>query len=244
MRVGVIKRGKYGERLIQVIKERTDFQVFFAEVPQYLPDFIEDPEEFVRSLNLGPEVFDVDLLILYTFHPDLTPEIVKVAGERGVKAAIIPGGIARAGSIDELKRIAERYNIHIEVDEICCTLEECGVEAIDKFAERLGRPELEVEVLDGRISSVKVIRSSPCGSTWHAAQGLIGKTVDEAPALAGLLCQQYPCRAVRGTPGGIHTSGDLHKDAVERALGHAAKLELPEQSKPIKIEPGRRLKAR
>jgi hypothetical protein len=244
MRVGVIKRGKYGERLIQIIKERTDFQVFFAEVPQYLPDFIEDPEEFMRSLNIGPEVLDVDLLILYTFHPDLTPEIVKMAGEKGVKAAIIPGGIARAGSIDELERIAERYNIHIEVDEICCTLEECGVEAVDKFAERLGRPELEVEVKDGRISNVKVIRGSPCGSTWHAAQGLIGKTVDEAPALAGLLCQQYPCRAVRGTPGGIHTSGDLHKDAVERALGRAAKLELPEQSKPIKIEPGRRVKAR
>lgn len=240
MLVGVVKRGKYGERLIQVIKDRTDFQVVSAEVPQYLPGFIEDPEEFVKGLNINPEVFDADLLILYTFHPDLTPEIVKMAGEHGVKAAIIPGGIARAGSIGELERIAEKYNIHIEVDEICCTLEKCGVPAVDEFAEKLGKPEIEVKAKDGRIASINVIRGSPCGSTWHAAEGLIGKTIEEAPSLAGLLCQQYPCRAVRGTPGGIHTSGDLHKDAMERALGRVTKLELPEQSKPIKIEPGKK----
>jgi hypothetical protein len=64
--------------------------------------------------------------------------------------------------------------------------------------------------------------------------------VEEAPSMAGLFCQQYPCRAVRGTPGGIHTSGDLHKDAMERALRMATNLQLPAQSKPIKIKAGKR----
>ena len=240
MLVGVVKRGKYGERLIETIKKHTNFQVVSVEVPQVLPGFIEDPQEFVDELNLNPEIFKVDLLILYTFHPDLTPEIVRLAGEKGVKAAIIPGGIGRAGSIGELEKIAEKYGIHIEVDEICCTLEKCGVPAVDEFAELLGKPEIEVETKDGRISSVKVLRGSPCGATWHSAEGLIGKKVDEAPSMAGLFCQQYPCRAVRGTPGGIHTSGDLHKDAMERALGKLTNLVLPEQSRPIKIEPGKK----
>jgi thymidylate synthase len=240
MLVGVVKRGKYGERLIETIKKHTNFQVVSVDVPQVMPGFIEDPEEFVAELNLDPKIFQADLLILYTFHPDLTPEIVRLAGERGVKAAIIPGGIGRAGSIGELEKIAERYGIHIEVDEICCTLEKCGVPAVDEFAEKLGKPEIEVETKEGRISSVKVLRGSPCGATWHSAEGLVGKTVNEAPSMAGLFCQQYPCRAVRGTPGGIHTSGDLHKDAMERALGKLTKLELPEQSKPIKIEPGKK----
>ena len=239
MLVGVVKRGKYGERLIETITKHTDFQVVSVEVPQVLPGFIEDPEEFVKDLNLDPKIFQADLLILYTFHPDITPEIVRMAGERGVKAAIIPGGIGRAGSIGELERIADRYGIHIEVDEICCTLEECGVPVVDEFARKLGRPELDVETKDGRISRVKVLRGSPCGATWHTAEGIVGKTVDEAPSMTGLFCQQYPCRAVRGTPGGIHTSGDLHKDAMERALGAVTSLKLPEQSRPIKIDPGK-----
>ena len=82
MLVGVVKRGKYGERLLETIKTRTDFQVVSVEVPQVLPGFIEDPEEFVRELNLDPRIFQADLLILYTFHPDLTPEIVRLAGQR------------------------------------------------------------------------------------------------------------------------------------------------------------------
>jgi hypothetical protein len=240
MLVGVVKRGKYGERLLETIKTRTDFQVASVEVPQVLPGFIEDPEEFVRELNLDPRIYQADLLILYTFHPDLTPEIVRLAGIGGVKAAIIPGGMGRAGSIGELERIAEKYGIHIEVDEICCTLEKCGVPVIDEFAQKLGKPELEVETKDGRISNVTVVRGSPCGATWHAAAGIVGKTVDEAASMTGLFCQQYPCRAVRGTPGGIHTSGDLHKDAMERALGKLTNLKLPDQSKPIKIEPGKK----
>jgi len=240
MLVGVVKRGKYGERLLETIKARTDFAVVSVDVPQVLPGFIEDPEEYVKELNLDPRIFQADLLILYTFHPDLTVEIVRLAGAAGVKAAIIPGGIGRAGSIGELERIAEEYGIHIEVDEICCTLEECGVPVIDEFAGKLGKPELEVETKDGRISNVKVVRGSPCGATWHAAASVKGKTVEEAASMTGLFCQQYPCRAVRGTPGGIHTSGDLHKDAMERALGKLTNLKLPLQSQPIKIKPGKK----
>lgn len=224
---------------METILRHTDFQVVSVEVPEVLPDFIEDPEEFVKDLNLDPKIFQADLLILYTLHPDLTPEIVRMAGEMGVKAAIIPGGIGRAGSIGELERIADKYGIHIEVDEICCTLEKCGIPEVDEFAKKLGRPELEVQTKDGRISRVNVLRGSPCGATWHAAEGVVGKSVAEAPSMTGLFCQQYPCRAVRGTPGGIHTSGDLHKDAMERALGMVTSLKLPEQSRPIKIDPGR-----
>jgi hypothetical protein len=45
---------------------------------------------------------------------------------------------------------------------------------------------------------------------------------------------------VRGTPGGIHTSADLHKHAVEKALGSREELELPLQSRSIKIYPEER----
>jgi len=70
MLVGVVRRGKYGERLLETILRHTDFQVVSVEVPEVLPDFIEDPEEFVKDLNLDPKIFQADLLILYTLHPD------------------------------------------------------------------------------------------------------------------------------------------------------------------------------
>jgi hypothetical protein len=236
MKIGVVTRGKYGERLLDIIKERTDFELVSVEVPQFLPDFIEDPEEFVDQLNLDPHIFGSDVIITYSLHPDVTPEIARMAGKGGAEAIIIPGGIWRAGSISELQKIADEYDIYIEVDEICCTLEKSGIPALDAFAEKLGRPKIDVEVKDGCINSVKVIRGSPCGSTWHMAKEVVGKTVEEAPAWAGLSCQQYPCRAVRGTPGGIHTSGDLHKYAMEKALGLNTELQIADQSKPVKIK--------
>ena len=235
MKVGVVTRGKYGVRLIETIKERTDFEVVSIAIPQFLPDFIEDPEEFLDSLGLDPEFFSSDLIITYSLHPDVTPEIAVRAGKGGAQAVIVPGGIGRAGSVPELQKIADRYGIYIEVDEICCTLDPCGVEAVDAFAEKLGRPRLEVEVEDGWISRVEVLRGSPCGSTWHVARDIIGVRVEDAPARAGLLCQMYPCRAVRGGEGGIHTSGDLHKNAMERALGLDSSIKIPDQSRPIKI---------
>jgi len=235
MRVGVVTRGKYGERLIETIRKRTDFEVVSVDLPQTLPDFIEDPEEFLDDLGLDPEFFTSDLIITYSLHPDITPEIAIRAGKGGAQAVIVPGGIGRAGSVPELQKIADLYGIYIEVDEICCTLDKCGIDAVDSFAEKLGRPEIEVKVEDGRIAEAKVVRGSPCGSTWHVAKDVVGVKLEDAPPRAGLLCQMYPCRAVRGGEGGIHTSGDLHKYAMERALGLDAQLKIADQSKPIKI---------
>jgi hypothetical protein len=50
------------------------------------------------------------------------------------------------------------------------------------------------------------------------AKSLVGTKIKEAPAKGGLLVQQYPCRAIRGTRGGIHKAAKLHKEAVEKAL--------------------------
>ncbi len=235
MQVGVVTRGKYGERLIETIKKRTDFEVVYVDLPQALPEFIEDPGEFLDDLGLDPEFFTSDLIITYSLHPDITPEIAIRAGKGGAQAVIVPGGMGRAGSVPELQKIADQYGIYIEVDEICCTLDKCGIEAVDAFAEKLGRPEMKVEVEDGRIAEVDVVRGSPCGSTWHVAEDVVGVKLEDAPPRAGLLCQMYPCRAVRGGEGGIHTSGDLHKYAMERALGLEATLKIADQSKPIKI---------
>lgn len=120
--IGVITRGKYGLRLIGNIKKNPEFGVSSIKLPESLPDFIEEPGDFMDTLNLDKSVFSSDLVIAYTLHPDLTPEIVRIAGENGAKAVIIAGGISRAGGQSILSDLSEKYNIHIEVHEICCNI--------------------------------------------------------------------------------------------------------------------------
>jgi hypothetical protein len=216
--VGVITRGKYGLRLIENVRNNSNFNISSIELPEKLPDFIETPEDFINELIPDKSIFSNDLIIAYTLHPDLSPEIIRLAGENGARAVIIPGGAPMAGGQSEITKLSKKYNINVQVHEICCDLECTGDKTIDEFASCFGRPEVTINTNNGLIANVKIIRGAPCGSTWHMAKGLMGTKIEEAPARAGLLIQQYPCRAVRGNKGGIHKAAKLHKESVERAL--------------------------
>jgi len=213
--IGVITRGKYGHRLIETVKEHSDFSVVTADLPEFVPVFIEEPDEFLESLNFDRRVFSAEIVVTYSLHPDLTSAIAKLAAEAGVRSLIIPGGPSRA-SVPELKKISEASGMDIEVDEICCTLEPNS--ANRPFAEIFGSPVLKVKTENGKIAKVEVIKGAPCGSTWHMAKEIVGVPVKDAPPKAGLLIQHYPCRASRGDMGGIHESGELHKQALIKAL--------------------------
>ena len=216
--IGVLTRGKYGRRLLDTLAAHTEFKVTSADIPPTLPDLIDEPAPFVDNLDLDPAVLSSDLLITYSLNPDITPEIARRAARSGAKAIIIPGGWAKAGHPDEFDEISQTYGTRILVEDICCEIGHDADPTLDEFASVLGRPKLEVHQDGGTISEVKVIRGAPCGSTWWMAEHLQGVPVSEAPARAGLLVQQYPCRAVRGTWGGIHRSAELHKQALEDAI--------------------------
>ena len=206
--VTVVSRGKYGERAIRTMGEKTDFEVIEVPIPKDLPGFIEDTEPYTKDADLTS-----DLVIIFALHPDLTPAFAACAAESGAGAIIVSGS-----DTSELEKIRDRYRIHIHADEICCALVPCGDQVIDEFARVLGKPMFEISVADGVVSEVRVIRGSPCGASWWVASQLISTPVADAPSKAGLLVQQYPCRAVRGTRGGIHRSAEIHKKAVLAAL--------------------------
>lgn len=213
--IGVITRGKYGHRLIETIREHSDFSIVTADLPEFVPVFIEEPDEYLEALNFDKHVFSAEIIITYSLHPDLTSAIAKLAAEAGVRSLIVPGGPSRA-SVPELKKISEVSGMDIEVDEICCSLEPNDFNR--PFAELFGSPILKVKTKDGKIADVKVIKGAPCGSTWYMAEEIVGTEIKDAPPKAGLLIQHYPCRATRGEIGGIHESGELHKQAFIKAL--------------------------
>lgn len=213
--IGVITRGKYGHRLIETVREHSDFSIVTADLPEFVPVFIEEPDEFLETLNFNKHVFSAEIIITYSLHPDLTSAIAKLAAEAGVRSLIVPGGPSRA-SVPELKKISEVSGMDIEVDEICCSLEPNAFNR--PFTELFGSPILKVKTKDGKITDVKVIKGAPCGSTWYMAKEIVGLEIKDAPPKAGLLIQHYPCRATRGDIGGIHESGELHKQAFIEAL--------------------------
>ncbi len=213
--IGVITRGKYGHRLIETVREHSNFSIVTADLPEFVPVFIEEPDEFLEALNFDRSVFSAEIIITYSLHPDLTSAIAKLAAEAGVRSLIVPGGSSRA-SVPELKKISEVSGMDIEVDEICCSLEPNAFNR--SFTELFGSPILKVKTKDGKITDVKVIKGAPCGSTWYMAKEIVGTEVKDAPPKAGLLIQHYPCRATRGDIGGIHESGELHKQAFIKAL--------------------------
>jgi hypothetical protein len=216
--VGVITRGKYGIRLIENVRNNSNFKISSVELPEKLPDFIETPADLINELIPDKSIFSNDLIIAYSLHPDLAPQIIRMAGENGASAVIIVGGATMAGGQFEITRLSKKYNINVQVHEICCDMECTGDRIIDEFASCFGVPEVIINTNSGLITNVKIIRGAPCGSTWHMTKGLVGTKIEEAPARAGLLIQQYPCRAGRGNKGGIHKAAKLHKESVERAL--------------------------
>ena len=208
--VTVVTRGKYGKRAIRTIQEKTGFEVTEVTIPADLPDFIEDTAPYTQGLA---QALASDLVIIFALHPDLTPAFAECAAESGAGAIIVSGS-----DTAELQKIASTYQIPIHADEICCSLVPCHDRVIDEFTSVLGMPVFRISVEGGLVSDVKVIRGSLCGASWWVASQLPGTPVADAPAKAGLLAGQYPCRAVRGTRGGIHRSSEIHKKAVEAAL--------------------------
>jgi len=211
MRLGVVVRK--GERQDDIRMFSKFFEVAVYELPKDLPELIDEPERYL----ILPEEFDVDMVVSFASHPDINLELIKQAAERKIGLVIISGG-ARGGAYRQLKEEGERRGVKVIWEEICCATPKIEDERYAEFFEHFGSPEVEVEVEDGKIKDVKVLRSAFCGATYYVAEKLKGVSVEEAPTKAGYYTQIFPCLAPRGFEGGIHKAARAHKRAVEKAL--------------------------
>ncbi len=216
LRIGILLRGKYGRRAMEMISER--FNVISYELPPNLPPVIDEPEEIVEAIL--DEVLSADILLSYALHPDINLEVIRLAAEKGARLIILPGG-SKSGSRAQIKETADRYGIRVLWEDICCATPYIEDEDIKEFIEAYGMPEFEVEIEDGKIKDVRVKRGAICGSSFFVAEKLRGVSVDEAPSRAGYLTQIYPCYASRGIDGKIHRAANVHKRAIEKAIERA-----------------------
>ena len=211
MKLGVVARKGKRREDIRMFSQFFDVRVY--EIPEELPELIDEPEKFLRL----PEDFDVDMIVSFAAHPDINLELIKQAAERGIGLIIVSGG-AKGGAFRQLREEGEKRGVRVVWEEICCATPKVDDERYAEFFEHFGSPELEVEVEDGKIRDVKVKRAAFCGATYYVAEKIKGLSVEEAPTKAGYYTQIFPCLASRGHEGGIHKAARAHKRAVEKAI--------------------------
>lgn len=163
----------------------------------YLPEFIDDPEEYFDTS------FCADLVLNYLKHPDLSDYLQRLCDTKEI--TIVSAGKKGAGITPFT----------------CCGL---GVnKKLGGYGHQFGMPEYQVELKNGKISKIEVVRGAPCGATWDSLDEMIGMGVEEA--LTTLPRQvQYFCVA---DPSGfdpvtgkspVHYAGYVHIAALEKAL--------------------------
>lgn len=226
-RILFFTQGNYGERIFRNVRRCAppSWSLRKISLPRDLLGLIDDPEELVREILPGGGL-ECELLIFLGGSPSAFSLLPDILGNVSAKALIAPAddyvwlplGLER-----QIRAGLRDRSIPAVFPRPFCSLAETGDPVIDEFAGFFGRPRLRIEVGEGVVEGVEVLRGAPCGSTLYMAEKLVGTPVGEAPARAGLLVQTYPCLASRRIEriikdALIHISGQITQRAVEEAL--------------------------
>lgn len=207
MHILVFMQGPYGERIFRNIKKRSPegWSVESVTLPRAFPSIIDNPEEFISQ-----DLPKADLILFLSESPQapqLIPHLVDKTGAKAVIAPIDNSPWMPMGLKNQIKNELAGIGVASAFPKTFCTLTEDSYgyrysaesyddETIRAFAGHFGRPRMQIKVNPATkvIVDVEVERGSPCGSTHHAAEWLVGISADEAVPKAGLVCVHYPCQ--------------------------------------------------
>lgn len=211
LRIVVFQQNGRGESKIKGIREFGEglFALETISIDTPLPSVLDDADEY-----LSPD-FEADLVLDYLKHPDLSHDLAVLCRNKGIPV------------------VASGKKHHVEgtlTPPICCALSKHT--CLGAYGDRFGAPAFAVEVADGKILNVTVLRGAPCGATWEAAARMVGLPLEEAAVRIGLETQFF-CTA---DPSGwdpmygkspVHFAAELHRAAFSKAL-HLSSLTLIE----------------
>jgi hypothetical protein len=233
-RILAVTQGLWGDRIAAFVAESAppDWRVATWKAPRPLPPVIDDPDEFL------PKDFPLSDLVLALGEvaglAQLIPEIARRCAARSVLAPIDRNESLPAGLVRQLERWLLDQGISSVFPKPFCSLTESTVGVarhakpyddplVRRFAARFGRPQFRVEVSEGRIARVDVLRDSACGCARHVALGLTGTAVDDALESAGMLHHHFPCLASMNQDADfldtlMHVSGNLLKESLREEI--------------------------
>jgi hypothetical protein len=215
---------------------------FYQKLGENIPDFIEEPEEFLPK-SLPP----VDFILVVGIHQDLLAGLPYYLKDKGVKAVIVPVEHPKwvpAGLQVQVLEEFEKYGIQAAFPKPFCSLNKdydeynkIGFhlteyhnyihEFIDYF--KIGVP-IVTFLLSKNGKSIEdrcVIQSAPCGSTFYVVQQLKGKYIDNGELSLNERISKahhaYPCNASMDQDNVLkdtilHVGGYMIRNAIRREL--------------------------
>lgn len=217
LKVAILTDGPYGDRAFETINQ--EFNTVFLELEQPSSMFVDDIEIPEKDLKL---LEDVNILITYTTHPDITLELVERFADK------VDWVIVAAWKGDGFKNQLEAYE-NVICPYIMCELEENNNPSFNEFVSKIGKPILDLTLDGDKLKDVTILRSSPCGSTKFVADYIKEKYLDRnidpenIPIEAGLKLQHYPCRAAKmrlfsDEECKKQMASGFHRDAFQEAI--------------------------
>ncbi len=215
---------------------------FYEKLGENIPDFIEEPEEFLPQ-NL-PEV---DFLLVVGIHQDLLSGLPDYLKDKGIKAVIVPIEDPKwvpAGLQTQTLEEFEKNGIQAAFPKPFCSLSreineynKIGFhltkernyiyEFIDYF--KIGVPIVSFLLSkNGKsIEDTCVLQSAPCGSTYYIVQQLKAKYIENGELSLNEKISKahhaYPCNASMNADSVLkdsilHVAGYTVRNAIRRAL--------------------------
>ena len=217
---------------------------FYEKIGENVPDFIEDPENYL-PINIP----QVDFLLVVGIHQDLLSGLPYYLKDKGVKAVIVPIEDPKwvpPGLQTQILDEFEKNGIQAAFPKPFCSLSKelneynkVGFHItkkhnyIDRFIDhyKIGVPSVSFLLSkDGKsIEDTCVLQSAPCGSTYYIVQQLKGKYIENHDGLSlneiiSKAHHAYPCNASMNADSVLkdsilHVGGYLIRNAIRKKLG-------------------------
>ncbi|MHA1684139.1 MAG: DUF166 domain-containing protein [Promethearchaeota archaeon] len=203
----------------------------YEEIEGNFPEIIDEPADYL------PEILpEVDVLIPIGLHPDLLSGLPIVAKRSGIKAIVVPiedKNWVPGGLESQLKEELDELGVQYAFPRPFCALDvprdDPSKSVIREFMDefKIGKPEIELEIRNGKIMNGYVKRSQPCGAAYYIIQQLREEPVfDPAMSLDEKISQahhSFPCSGsmevdpiIKESP--LHFAGYLARDSVHEAI--------------------------
>ncbi|MFW9827503.1 MAG: DUF166 domain-containing protein [Candidatus Thorarchaeota archaeon] len=241
----VLEQNVKCDKCREYLKSFANSIYFYEKIGQNVPEFIEDPEEYLPK-NLPP----VDFLLVVGIHQDLLSGLPFYLKDSNIKAVIIPiedpKWVPPGLQVQVLEEF-EKFEIQATFPKPFCALSKTQNEFnkvgfnltknhnfIDEFIDyfKIGYPIVSFLISkDGEsIEDTCVIQSAPCGSTYYICQQLKSKYFKNGKSGNLSLNERiskahhaYPCNASMDQDlilkdSILHVGGYLVRNAIRKEL--------------------------